>query len=227
MHDSKYDNYAKWKDWNQFFQPSKQESTLFQKEFQHVSFDGKKILDIGFGSGSLLAWARLQGAKIAGVEIQSSLLIEAQKIGVDVYSSLNALSDNSFDIVTAFDVLEHVSANEIPNMLQQVLRICKEGALVFFRVPNCQSPAGLATQFGDPTHVSMLSGPLLEVMLRNAGFKEINYKEAVMIASTKPLQNWAKIVLKPVQWLFILVYRLTWSIGTAPLTPNVIVQAKK
>jgi hypothetical protein len=48
-----------------------------------------------------------------------------------------------------------------------------------------------------------------------------------MIASKKPLQNWAKIILKPVQWLFILAYRLTWSIGTAPLTPNVIVQAKK
>jgi 2-polyprenyl-3-methyl-5-hydroxy-6-metoxy-1,4-benzoquinol methylase len=227
MHDSKYDNYAKWKDWNQFFQPSKQESTLFQKEFKHVSFVGKKILDIGFGSGSLLAWARQQGAEIVGVEIQSDLLLEAQKIGVDTYTSLNAIPDNSFDIVTAFDVLEHVSINEIPNMLQQVLRLCNDGALVFFRFPNCQSPAGLASQFGDPTHITMLSGPLLEIMLGSAGFKEIKYKEAVMIASKKPLQNWAKIILKPVQWLFILAYRLTWSIGTAPLTPNVIVQAKK
>ena len=109
-----YDDYDDLKGWKTLFQPSSQEAHLFSKEFNHINFSGSYFLDIGFGSGGLLGWARQQGAIVSGFEIQEKLIIEATKADIEVYKELKEVPSDRYDIVTGFDLLEHLPLNEIP-----------------------------------------------------------------------------------------------------------------
>lgn len=222
-----YADYVAWKDWERLFQPTEQESELYARELQGVVLSDRDFLDIGFGSGAFLTWAKQQGARVAGVEIQPELLDAAAARGIPAYPRLDLIPDASFDVVTAFDVLEHIPLQELPAMLEQIACVCRPGATILVRFPNCQSPAGLVNQFGDPTHLTMLSGPLIQFMMSRAGFGEIVCREAVLPASGSVLCRWIKNLAKPLKWVFESVYRMTWSIGSTPLTANVIVEARK
>jgi len=222
-----YDDYDDLKGWNKLFQPSIQEAQLYSKEFKHIDFSDSYFLDIGFGSGGLLGWARQQGAIVSGVEIQEKLIKEARKAGIEVYKELNEVPSDRYDIVTGFDLLEHLPLNEIPLFLDEIMRITKPLGVVLFRFPNCQSSAGLINQFGDHTHVTMLSGPIVLNLMKNAGFVEISYQEAKVMSSIKLLNRVARILMKPLSFLFTSIYRVAISDSNTPLSKNVILQAKK
>lgn len=69
---------------------------------------------------------------------------------VDVVHDLNVtpwpLADNDFDNVIAIDVLEHL--DNIPAVMVELYRVCRDGAIVAVRVPSSTSPDIAA----DPTH---------------------------------------------------------------------------
>ena len=222
-----YDDYDDLKKWKAFIQPSIQEAQLYSKEFKHIDFSDSYFLDIGFGSGGLLGWARQQGAIVSGVEIQEKLIKEARKAGIEVYKDLNEVPSDRYDIVTGFDLLEHLPLNEIPLFLDEIMRITKPLGVVLFRFPNCQSSAGLINQFGDHTHVTMLSGPIVLNLMKNVGFVGISYQEAKVMSSIKFLNRVARVLMKPLTLLFTYTYRVTISDSNTPLSKNVILQAKK
>lgn len=77
----------------------KELGTLFQKE--------TRILDIGCNTGALLDFAKDRGCQTSGVEFScDSRLVLSQK-GHTTYSSLNEVTGR-FDIITAFDLVEHL-----------------------------------------------------------------------------------------------------------------------
>lgn len=49
--------------------------------------------------------------------------------------------DNSFDLVTAFDVLEHIKEEEVPQVCAELLRVSKKWVIV--RVPTREEPGDL------------------------------------------------------------------------------------
>lgn len=224
---SMYEDYDELKGWDSFFKPNFREAQLFAKEFRKIKLTNKYIIDIGFGSGALIGWAKEQGAIVAGVEIQAKLLEAAQNCGVKAFAGLNEVPSNSYDVVTAFDVMEHVPLDDIPVFLNEIYRVAKPNATVIFRFPNCQSPAGLISQFGDHTHVSMLSGPLGVFMLKKAGFVNINYYGAQIIKSRTLVNRLARVLMTPVTLIFEFLFRLTLFDRDTPLTPNIILIAKK
>lgn len=222
-----YENYSVLKGWTRNFSPTPQEKRLFDKEFKSIPISGVNLLEIGFGDGSLLAWAKQKGAAVSGVEIQDELLFMAKKHGVTVFNDLKDVPSANYDIVVLFDLLEHVPMDEIPPMLDEIYRILKPNSVVLFRFPNCQSAAGLANQYGDHTHVSMLSGPIVEYYVKKHGYLEVSYREAKKIASEKVQNRIAKLMVTPFLYIFEQAYRLTFSDRSVPLTPNIILRAKK
>src|SRR5262245_28868397 len=76
-----------------------------------------KILEVGFGDGLFLDWARARGYSITGVELIDGLVASARARGHDVrcgtaQSTLAATADR-FDLIVAFDVFEHLTASEL------------------------------------------------------------------------------------------------------------------
>jgi 2-polyprenyl-3-methyl-5-hydroxy-6-metoxy-1,4-benzoquinol methylase len=222
-----YQGYQEWKGWHTFFSPTAQECELFLEEFKNISLAQKSILDIGFGSGSLLAWMKSVGGNVAGVEIQSNLLEVAQKQGITVFKDIADAPSGYYDIISLFDVLEHLTSDEIQIILLEAYRVAHSGCTIIIRVPNCQSPAGLANQFADPTHISMLSGPIVKAFLQQANFQEILVREAHLQPSSIPLNRILRKLATPIINAFKSLYMLTWSVRLTPLSSNVIIVATK
>ncbi|MEI7967422.1 MAG: class I SAM-dependent methyltransferase [Betaproteobacteria bacterium] len=124
-----------------------------------------RLLEIGFGNGSFLGWARDQGHTIYGIEIDAPQLAAAQRAGFQARGSLSEL-DAAYDIdgldgVVAFDVFEHLSSSQLIELLQGVHRLLKPGGWVLARFPNGDSPFGRLNQHGDLTHVTTLGSTAL------------------------------------------------------------------
>ncbi len=151
----------------------------------HVSFiskaaanrTGLDLLDVGCGSASLLGLMKQRGFRVMGVDFSSEAAAVAKtENGVHVIvGSLEdaALPDRSFDIVTLFHVMEHVTNPR--DVLKEVARILKPEGSVVLQVPNIDS-----WQFGMfgaqwygldiPRHVIDYSKDAMLRLLADAGF---------------------------------------------------------
>lgn len=70
---------------------------------------GIKVLDIGSNTGELLDYAHSKGCTTYGVEFSQRARIISERKGHKIFSSLSEVK-GSFDIITAFDLIEHLYA---------------------------------------------------------------------------------------------------------------------
>jgi len=95
------------------------------------------LLDVGCGSGEVLAVAAERGWETAGAEPVEQSAALARERGLDVRTALvqhSDLPEGSFDVVAAFHVLEHVPKGV--DFLQLMGRWAKPGGLVVVEMPN-------------------------------------------------------------------------------------------
>jgi len=98
-----------------------------------------KILDVGCGTGANLDFLQSQGYQADGIDKSEIALSFCRQRGLKVRQSLtNQLdyTDNSFDLVMALDVLEHI-ANE-QETLKEIKRVLKPGGIFVATVPAHQ-----------------------------------------------------------------------------------------
>jgi SAM-dependent methyltransferase len=156
-------DYLDWKKWENdaFGMLTKSEKAYFCAEIKRAKKafpKGTNVLEIGFGNGSFLAFARQQEWNIFGTEVNVELVETARKRGFNVAHSadLSAFPNDSVELVVAFDVLEHITQNAIVDFMLDVKRILKPGGRFIARCPNGDSPFGLVNQNGDITHVTAI-----------------------------------------------------------------------
>jgi 2-polyprenyl-3-methyl-5-hydroxy-6-metoxy-1,4-benzoquinol methylase len=165
-----YQGYEEWKGWGreQFQQLDDRQRSYYATEFAGIPLNNVDVLEIGFGSGSLLAWLRQQGAVVHGTEVSTQAKVFATQAGVTVLDErlddIQAMA-GSFGVVAAFDVLEHLTQAEITGLLDKAAVLLRPGGHFIARFPNGASPFGLAIQNGDITHVSTLSATKLSQWL--------------------------------------------------------------
>jgi SAM-dependent methyltransferase len=100
------------------------------------------LLDVGCATGSFLANMRhLPGWHVQGVEISDyAANVARQNFGLEVYVGAleqAAFPSESFDVVTLWDVLEHL--HDPSASLAEIWRILRPGGIVAIRVPNLDS----------------------------------------------------------------------------------------
>jgi 2-polyprenyl-3-methyl-5-hydroxy-6-metoxy-1,4-benzoquinol methylase len=105
-----------------------------------LALPGSAVLEIGPGSGHLLAAARQAGCSVTAVEsskVHRDFVRDAW--GIDsVYASLDAVpGDLAFDTVVAINVFEHVY--DIPAFLGAVRRVLAPGGTCYLSTPNALS----------------------------------------------------------------------------------------
>lgn len=104
----------------------------------------KAILDIGSSFGWFEKFALENGCKeITGLEYDSALLSEAKTQISDRRarfiqgSALNLpFPDETFDMVTLFDVIEHIPKNTEQKALAEIRRVLKNGGEFYLSTPN-------------------------------------------------------------------------------------------
>jgi len=92
-----------------------------------AALGGGTLLDVGTGRGETLRYARELGIKATGTEVVPYLLNERV-----VYAQAHALphADSSVDHVTCFDVLEHLTEEDIRPALREMLRVARKTVTV-------------------------------------------------------------------------------------------------
>lgn len=127
------------KDWLSKERKTKGLIADFEKRVGNIK--GKRLLEIGFGSGiQLLVFGR-EGAEVHGLEVDELLY----KIGGEILAETDAdirmydgktfpYKDDYFDYCLATSVLEHVS--DVPAVLAEAYRTLKPGGRFYVSFPN-------------------------------------------------------------------------------------------
>jgi len=100
--------------------------------------EGNKILDIGCGTGEFLHEMKSQGWAISGVEPSSNAREASQKkTEATIFKSLADVTENNFNAITLWHVLEHLPD---PNQALKTIRnLLSQSGTVFIAVPNLRS----------------------------------------------------------------------------------------
>src|SRR5271168_1107035 len=169
--------YLEWKNWpsDEFARYNDVEAAYFAAEVPIRP--PARVLEIGFGNGGFLRWARATGAETFGVETNQFLLLRArQMLGeshafASVYDPELDAHRDSFTHVVAFDVLEHIPQAEYSALFRRLAELLAPGGRCTLRFPNGDSPFGRAAQHGDPTHVTTIGSAMLAYFAIGAGLR--------------------------------------------------------
>lgn len=135
-----------------------------------------RLLDVGTAGGSFLAVAKRAGWQVAGCEPNRWLCDWAnQHYGLDVQPGTifdMQLADDSFDVITLWDVLEHTPDPKA--VLQECRRVLKPGGLLLVNYPDIHSliarAMGRRWVFLLSVHLYYFTVPTLSRMLAELGF---------------------------------------------------------
>ena len=102
---------------------------------------GKKILDVGCSYPWFLSYVQKNGAKeVAGIE-PDIVKVKAARKQVPKAKILQGhagdlkFTNKSFDLVTLFDVIEHIPSNTEPDTLKEINRVLKPGGHLIISTP--------------------------------------------------------------------------------------------
>ena len=179
-----YAGYSEWKNWDAFFTYSADDASYFDRELESMPLSGKHVLEIGFGEGRFLGWAKDRGALVTGME-RDALAIKAARehdiklIDDEIQQHAQAKPDH-YALIVAFDVFEHLTIAQIDDHLAAIAQLLEPGGKLVLRYPNGQSPFGLPQQHGDVTHLTALSGAKIEQLAAPHGLGTYRYAGSAM-----------------------------------------------
>lgn len=143
-----------------------------------------KILDIGCGYGAFLYYLQLLGYEYCqGVDCLSEQIKIAKQIGLknvcvgDIIDFLTNADNNSYDLILAFDVLEHFHKEEVFFILKQLYRILSDEGKIIVHIPNAEGIFYGSVFYGDLTHKTCFTRSSFQDILNLAGFKDIEFFE--------------------------------------------------
>jgi SAM-dependent methyltransferase len=128
-----------------------------------------RLLDFGFGQGVFLDWCKQQGISTAGVEIIPEMVERALAKGHEVIDM--ATYQGAFQVITAIDVLEHLSVEQQEDLFRQAARLLAPGGCLVARFPNGASPFFGTYQHSDLTHVRALTATAVRQSARRCGLE--------------------------------------------------------
>lgn len=140
-------------------------------------FANKKVLDFGCGKGSLLKKIKESGItdKLYGLEPDETCR-DLLKKDFTIFSSLDEIPDNYFDVISMFHVAEH-----LPNPLEVLEKLYKKlipGGKIILEVPN--SDDALLNLYGCESfaaftywscHLYLFNASTLELLFKKTKYK--------------------------------------------------------
>lgn len=133
------------------------------------------LLDIGCGRGELLEIAEREGIEARGVDLDKGLVEQAVALGrkatvAEGVETLRATPENSIGSVCAIHVIEHLSFDELLELLTQALRALCPGGMLLTETINPHEVSAASTFWVDPTHRAPIFPEVLVATVLANGF---------------------------------------------------------
>jgi 2-polyprenyl-3-methyl-5-hydroxy-6-metoxy-1,4-benzoquinol methylase len=150
-------------------------TALFRR---YVGGPGRRVLDLGCRDGAL-SRAYLDGNDVVGLDVDREALARAQQLGLKTeWADLDeplAFPDESFDVVVAGELLEHIRSP--PSLIDEARRVLRPGGTLVGSTPNgfrlknrLRFAAGRHPE-PDPTHLHLFRTDDLRELLQ--GFEQM------------------------------------------------------
>jgi SAM-dependent methyltransferase len=158
-----------------------------------------RVIDVGCGDGTLLYFLREAGyVNCYGVDVAPPQVAAAQGLGLDVrrgdlMQALQSAESESYDVVAAFDVIEHLTKPELLRFADEVHRVLRTGGRWVIHCPNGDSPFFAAVRYGDWTHEQAFTASSLSQLARVTGFTGLACYEDKIVAHG--FKSWLRGVL--------------------------------
>ena len=144
------------------------------------------ILDAGCGNGNALyAFSTWGYSKLEGVDLSEEQVQEAQKRFPqvkceDIFTYLSD-RDEMYDLITAFDLIEHFSPEEAMKFIDYANHALCNGGSIIIQTPNAAGLRPGNLMWGDFTHKQNYAPPALRQMLYLSGFSDVEFRETIPV----------------------------------------------
>lgn len=155
--------------------------TWAMRRFFKTVRSGGRLLDIGCSTGMFLLAAQKQGWQVAGLDVSETAVATAHNLTgapVSVGSITEFRSNEVFDAITAWEVLEHVP--DPVAFVKAAVSLLKTGGVFALSVPNWNSPwmrRSTKREHWPPYHLTFWDRTTLRRLLRHAGLNNVLVKE--------------------------------------------------
>jgi SAM-dependent methyltransferase len=168
------------------------------------------VVDIGCGSGHLVRCLLADRYDAEGIDVSPEQVALAREAGlrqVQQGDFLSLLLDRPGQLaaVTATDLLEHLTKQEVLTAFDAVAASLRPGGRFIARVPNAVSPFGGHVRYGDFTHETWFTALSIRQLAAAAGFGPVEVSgcpptvhgiaSAARVAIWKPVSGLFKLAL--------------------------------
>lgn len=136
-------------------------------------------LDLATGCGEMVyLLEREEYTNTTGVDLCVEELDRAREFvkgnlrQADILDHLRQTATSSVDFITALNILEHLSKDDLLAVLTEARRVLKPQGTLVALVPNAMSPFGSATRYWDMTHQWAFTPGNFRQLARLTGFDE-------------------------------------------------------
>ncbi len=139
------------------------------------------FLDCGFGRGEFLELLKKSKTTVAmGIDTNAESVKSAKKSGLNVIKGdaikYLYLTEKTFSGISAFHLIEHLAFPQLFDFLILChAKLAKKGILIL-ETPNINNMlVSSKTFYYDPTHIQKITPELLNLVLKTAGFSEVEF----------------------------------------------------
>lgn len=143
-----------------------------------------KLFDLGVGWGHFLLAGKKLGYDVYGIEISHQPYLYSKNdlgLPVDRIDFFEMPEDNKYDVLTMWDVLEHIDAAD--KVVEKCARMINKGGYIFIQVPQIDSFIAKRAQASwnmmGLDHVNYFSKKTLTLLLEKNGFKVKTIKSSI------------------------------------------------
>jgi len=138
----------------------------------------RPVVDIGCGRGDWLSLLAAEGIPAYGIDNNLRSVEQARVLGLDARygdacTHLAEVPVGSLAAITAFHLVEHITIDQLLELLGHAYRALMQGGLLILETPNPDNfVVGTKDFYMDPTHHSPLPSPLLAFLVGSRGFTD-------------------------------------------------------
>ena len=160
---------------------------------------GESIAELACGHGSFLWWLKERGfTQLTGVDSSAEQIEFARQVGAetqlqDALEWLRKQAAASQRTVVAIDFLEHISKDDVMDLLAESWRVLLPSGRLILRYPNGDSPLVGMNLFNDVTHVWTYTANCLDSLARMHGFARTTFVDESELAIRD--HRWLKVPL--------------------------------
>ncbi|MEM5598027.1 class I SAM-dependent methyltransferase [Niallia circulans] len=126
---------------NQYHVMGNQRLDYIKKRLNYLMKPGFEVLDLGCGNGITTNHISELGAnKVIGIDLSEKMIQSAREKYVNLDFRQGDITEiklgNKFDLITLFDVMEHIPRSNYNNLFKSIKSHLKENGTVFISIPD-------------------------------------------------------------------------------------------